>query len=93
MEEPFITSRLSIYLVKKQYNTTYFMFSYQAFLAAQSTEKGLCIPRDYQKYDLPSLNETTYVTIGVHLKDIPKVCKVKTCPDTYYRENVLRTVS
>jgi hypothetical protein len=39
----------------------------------QSSEKGLCIPGDYQKYDLPSLNETTFVTIGVHLKDIPKV--------------------
>ena len=35
--------------------------------------RGLCIPSDYQKYDLPSPFQTTFVTIGVNLKDIPKV--------------------
>ena len=33
----------------------------------------ICIPEDYQKYDLPNMTGPTYVTIGVDIKDIPKV--------------------
>ena len=34
----------------------------------------ICIPENYQKYDLPHLSQPTFVTIGVDIKDIPKVC-------------------
>ena len=33
----------------------------------------ICIPADYQKYDLPLQTKPTFVTIGVDIKDIPKV--------------------
>ena len=33
----------------------------------------ICIPADYQKYDLPDPTRPTFVTIGVDIKDIPKV--------------------
>lgn len=36
-------------------------------------EHQLCLPTDYQKFDLPSLTTSTRVTIEVHIKDIPKV--------------------
>ena len=33
----------------------------------------ICIPNDYMKFELPSTDEPTTVTIGVDIKDIPKV--------------------
>ena len=33
----------------------------------------ICIPEDYMKFELPSTTEPTAVTIGVDIKDIPKV--------------------
>ena len=33
----------------------------------------ICIPQNYQKYDLPNMTGPTFVTIGVDIKDIPKV--------------------
>ena len=33
----------------------------------------ICIPSNYQKYDLPNMTGPTFVTIGVDIKDIPKV--------------------
>ena len=33
----------------------------------------ICIPEDYMKFELPSTTEPTTVTIGVDIKDIPKV--------------------
>ena len=33
----------------------------------------ICIPADYMKFELPSTSEPTTVTIGVDIKDIPKV--------------------
>ena len=33
----------------------------------------ICIPENYQKYDLPIMTGPTFVTIGVDIKDIPKV--------------------
>ena len=33
----------------------------------------ICIPHNYQKYDLPNMTGPTFVTIGVDIKDIPKV--------------------
>ena len=33
----------------------------------------ICLPENYQKYDLPSFTESVRVTIEVHIKDIPKV--------------------
>ena len=33
----------------------------------------ICIPENYQKYDLPNMTGPTFVTIGVDIKDIPKV--------------------
>jgi hypothetical protein len=33
----------------------------------------ICVPVDYQKYDLPDITGPTIVTIGVDIKDIPKV--------------------
>ncbi|XP_023333946.1 glutamate-gated chloride channel isoform X2 [Eurytemora carolleeae] len=48
--------------------------------------RGLCIPKDYQKYDLPSPYQTTFVTIGVNLKDIPKISDLdfSITIDTYF---------
>ena len=39
--------------------------------AGESTR--ICIPEDYMKFELPSSDEPTTVTIGVDIKDIPKV--------------------
>ena len=33
----------------------------------------ICIPPNYQKYDLHNMTGPTFVTIGVDIKDIPKV--------------------
>jgi hypothetical protein len=33
------------------------------------------VPVDYQKYDLPDITGPTIVTIGVDIKDIPKVLR------------------
>ena len=33
----------------------------------------ICLPEDYQKYDLPTTAGPTNVTVGVDIKDIPKV--------------------
>ena len=40
---------------------------------ASGGKRKICIPEDYQKYDLPGLAAPTYVTVGVDIKDIPKV--------------------
>ena len=42
-------------------------------LCASGGKRKICIPEDYQKYDLPGTNGPTYVTVGVDIKDIPKV--------------------
>ena len=36
-------------------------------------EHMICLPRDYQKYDLPRQHGAVKVVIEVHIKDIPKV--------------------
>ena len=33
----------------------------------------ICLPEDYQKYDLPLQHGAVKVVIEVHIKDIPKV--------------------
>ena len=33
----------------------------------------ICIPPNYQKYDLPNMTGPTFFTIGVDIKDMPKV--------------------
>ena len=33
----------------------------------------ICLPRNYQKYDLPLQQDQVKVYIEVHIKDIPKV--------------------
>ena len=33
----------------------------------------ICIPEDYMKFELPREGEATHVSIGVDIKDIPKV--------------------
>ena len=42
-------------------------------LCASGGKRKICIPEDYQKYDLPGSAGPTYVTVGVDIKDIPKV--------------------
>ena len=41
-------------------------------VCAVGGRQRICVPKDYQKYDLPEHGATT-VTIGVDIKDIPKV--------------------
>ena len=36
-------------------------------------EHMICLPMDYQKYDLPLSQDAVRVYIEVHIKDIPKV--------------------
>ena len=36
----------------------------------------ICLPRNYQKYDLPLQQDAVKVYIEVHIKDIPKVKKL-----------------
>ena len=33
----------------------------------------ICVPEDYMKFELPVEGESTFVSIGVDIKDIPKV--------------------
>ena len=35
--------------------------------------KRICVPKDYMKYELPTEEGATDVSIGVDIKDIPKV--------------------
>ena len=36
------------------------------------SRQRICVPMNYQKYDLPDMKNPTLVTIGVDIKDIPK---------------------
>jgi len=42
-------------------------------VCASGGRQKICIPHNYQKYDLPTTKGPTFVTIGVDIKDIPKV--------------------
>ena len=42
-------------------------------VCAVGGRQRICIPANYQKYDLPLQTKPTFVTIGVDIKDIPKV--------------------
>ena len=42
-------------------------------VCAVGGRQRICIPENYQKYDLPIQTQPTFVTIGVDIKDIPKV--------------------
>jgi len=42
-------------------------------ICAIGGRQRVCVPVDYQKYDLPDMKRPTLVTIGVDIKDIPKV--------------------
>ena len=42
-------------------------------MCAVGGRQRICIPENYQKYDLPLQTKPTFVTIGVDIKDIPKV--------------------
>lgn len=42
-------------------------------VCAVGGRQRICIPENYQKYDLPLQTKPTFVTIGVDIKDIPKV--------------------
>ena len=42
-------------------------------VCAVGGRQRICIPENYQKYDLPIQTKPTFVTIGVDIKDIPKV--------------------
>ena len=46
----------------------------QKTICAKGGKQKICLPEDYQKYDLPETNEgPTVVVVGVDIKDIPKV--------------------
>ena len=46
----------------------------QRTTCAKGGKQKICLPEDYQKYDLPETNEgPTVVVVGVDIKDIPKV--------------------
>lgn len=42
-------------------------------LCSEGESTRICIPNDYMKFELPSTDEPTTVSIGVDIKDIPKV--------------------
>jgi len=42
-------------------------------ICAIGGRQRICVPTNYQKYDLPDMKQATVVTIGVDIKDIPKV--------------------
>ncbi|XP_023335266.1 glycine receptor subunit alpha-3 [Eurytemora carolleeae] len=42
-------------------------------ICAVGGRQRICVPMNYQKYDLPDMKNPTLVTIGVDIKDIPKV--------------------
>ena len=42
-------------------------------LCAEGEFTKICIPADYKKFELPTDDEATVVTINVDIKDIPKV--------------------
>ena len=42
-------------------------------LCSEGEFTRICIPDDYMKFELPSSDEPTNVSIGVDIKDIPKV--------------------
>ncbi len=44
-----------------------------ADLCADGEVMRICVPDDYMKYELPQEGEATHVSIGVDIKDIPKV--------------------
>ena len=42
-------------------------------LCADGELMRICVPADYMKYELPQDSQATHVSIGVDIKDIPKV--------------------
>ena len=42
-------------------------------MCADGETMRICVPDDYMKFELPEEGEATMVSIGVDIKDIPKV--------------------
>mgnify|MGYP002044804375 FL=1 len=42
-------------------------------MCADGERTRICVPGDYVKFELPEEDRATYVSIGVDIKDIPKV--------------------
>ena len=42
-------------------------------MCADGERTRICVPADYVKFELPEEDRATYVSIGVDIKDIPKV--------------------
>ena len=40
---------------------------------AEGERTRICVPADYIKFELPEEDHATYVSVGVDIKDIPKV--------------------
>ena len=67
-----VCSILSIIIFLGFINITTGYDKYEALCSEGEFDK-ICIPADYMKFELPSSEEATTVTIGVDIKDIPKV--------------------
>lgn len=48
-------------------------YTYNPKLCADGEKTRICVPTDYIKFELPEEDRPTYVSIGVDIKDIPKV--------------------
>ena len=46
---------------------------YRVKMCADGERTRICVPHDYIKFELPEDERATYVSIGVDIKDIPKV--------------------
>ena len=42
-------------------------------ICADGESTRICVPEGYMKFELPTEGEPTFVSIGVDIKDIPKV--------------------
>ena len=47
--------------------------SHPVKMCADGERRRICVPEDYIKFELPEEDRPTYVSIGVDIKDIPKV--------------------
>ena len=68
---------INIFLIRPEIEAhvafTFVMSLPADLVCAVGGRQRICIPENYQKYDLPLQTAPTFVTIGVDIKDIPKV--------------------
>jgi len=63
----------AVHLLDSDYDEELLLRRPDETVCAIGGRQRICVPDNYQKYDLPNMTGPTYVTIGVDIKDIPKV--------------------